>query len=108
MTTKELEANVEYLRDNGVYVPDEPTWSNKPYSRELYRYTEGGGDFSICVEVLTSEALKTALDGFDVNEETMLWWNGGRGVPFDNIKDLYEDIENWKNKFIEIAEGMPY
>lgn len=108
MTTKELEANVEYLRNEGVHVPDEPTWCNKPYSRELYLYTEGGGDFSICVEELTSIDLVIALEDYDVNEETVLWWNSGRGVPFDNIKDLYEDIENWKNKFIKIAEGMPY
>lgn len=107
MTAKELEANVDYLRNEGVYVPDEPVWSNKPYSRELYLYTEGGGDFSICVEKLTSKDLLTELDGFDVSEETSIWWNG-RGAPFDNIKDLYDYIDNWKNKFIKIAEGMPY
>ena len=32
-----------------------------------------------------------------------------RKSPFIGyIKDLYEDIDNWKNKFIKIAEGMPY
>ena len=107
MTTKELEANIAYLEENDVSVYDEPLWDYAPYSRELFYRTDDDGDFSICVEELCRYKVIETLQSYDVNEECMLWW-GGRGVPFDNIKDLYDDIENWKNKFIKIAEGMPY
>lgn len=107
MTREELNANIEYLYKNDVYASEEPAWDYAPYSRELFYRTDGGGDFSICVEQLCRYEVIETLKSYDVNEECMLWW-GGRGVPFDNIKDLYDDIENWKNKFIEIAEGMPY
>lgn len=107
MEKKEFKANQEYLEENDVYLSDDAVWDSYPYSRELYMRTDSGGDFYICVEELTREEVLNALRGFDVNEETMQWW-GGRGVPFDNIKDLYDDIYQWKEDFIQIAEGMPY
>lgn len=107
MKREEFDANVAYLEQNEVSVSDSPAYDRKKYSRELYMYTDGGGDFSLAVECLTRKDVLITLDCFDVNEETLLWWNG-RGVPFNNIKDLYEDIENWKLKFIKIADGMPY
>ena len=107
MKQEEFKANQEYLKENGVYIPDKPTWKNFPYSRELYKRTQGDGDFYIEVEVLDRDHILENLRSFDVNEETILWWNG-RGVPFDNIKDLYDDIYQWKEDFIQIAKGMPY
>lgn len=107
MKKKELKANEDYLQENGIFISDDVVWDRYPDSRELFKNTDRGGDFSICVEVLDRECVLTALESFDVNEETMKWW-GGRGVPFDNIKDLYDDIDNWKSDFIRIAEGMPY
>lgn len=107
MKKKELKANEDYLQENDIFISDDVVWDMYPDSRELFKNTDRGGDFSICVEVLDRECVLTALENFDVNEEAMKWW-GGRGVPFDNIKDLYDDIDNWKSDFIRIAEGMPY
>lgn len=107
MKKREFKANQEYLEENDVYPSDDAVWDMYPDSRELFKYTDGGGDFSLCVKSLDRECVLTALESFDVNEETMMWW-GGRGVPFDNIKDLYDDIYQWKEDFIKIAEGMPY
>lgn len=107
MKQEEFKANQEYLEENDVYLSDDAVWDMYPDSRELFKNTEGGGDFSICVEELTREEVLNVLRGFDVNEEAMKWW-GGRGVPFDNIKELYEDIYQWKEDFIQIANGMPY
>lgn len=107
MKQKEFKANKDYLEEHGVSLSDEAVWDKYPYSRELFRSTDGGGDFSICVELLDRECVITALERFDVNEETLLWWNG-RGIPFDNIRDLYDDIFKWKEDFIKIAECMPY
>ena len=107
MTKKEFLANVAYLEENNVTVVDEPCWANMPYSRELYYRTPSDGDFSICVDELTSVDLTGRLYDFDVSEETARWWQSGR-TPFTDIKDLYEDIDEWKQNFIKIAEGMPY
>lgn len=107
MEKKEFEANQEYLEKNDVYLSDDAVCDSYPYSRELFMTTASGGDFYICVDELTREEVLNTLSSFDVNEETMIWW-GGRGVPFDNIKDLYDDIYQWKEDFIQIAEGMPY
>lgn len=107
MNKREFKANEKYLSENGIYIEDTPVWDNYPYSRELYFRTNCGGDFSICVEELNKESVVQALDDFDINENTLLWWNSDR-TPFDTIKELYEDIEQWRDDFIEIANEMPY
>lgn len=107
MTTKEFKANIKYLEDNGVSVSNNPTWESFPHSRELYFNTPSGGDFSICVEELSREKVLDNLDSFDINEETVLWWGEGNH-PFSNVKQLYEDIEQWVENFTKIAENMPY
>lgn len=107
MTKKEFLANVRYLEDNQVQVSNEPCWENKKYSRELYFSTDAGGDFSICVEEVTKDKVFEYLDDFDINNETLLWWNSGR-APFSDIKALYEDIEKWVENFKAIAYKMPY
>lgn len=107
MTTKEFKANIKYLEDNDVSVSNDPTWESFPYSRELSFNTPSGGDFSIIVEELSREKVLDNLDSFDINEETMLWWKAG-SHPFSNVKQLYEDIEQWVENFTTIAENMPY
>ncbi len=42
------------------------------------------------------------------NDETMLYRSEVSKLPFDNIRDLYNDLENWKEKTLRIAERMPY
>lgn len=78
---------------------------------ELESYTDGGGDQIVYVNHLTSNELIGYLENYNVNEETNLWFpNGqpGKGVPFDNYKDLWDDIENWRQWMLGIAEQMPY
>lgn len=107
MKNREFKANEKYLSENGVYVENKPTWKKYPYSRELYFRTPAGGDFYICVEEMNRELVIQALDNFDINEETLLWWNSDR-TPFETIKELYEDIEQWRDDFMKIANEMPY
>lgn len=104
---KQFEANVKYLEDNYVGVEEEPCWDDLKYSRELYFETPSGGDFSITVEDLTREKVLDYLYDYDVDEAVELWWDA-KNTPFSNIKDLYNDIEQWKKDFIDIAKGMPY
>ena len=42
----------------------------------------------------------------------MLWWQNGReaahakGVPFDNTREHYEDLEEWKADLRNIANKL--
>lgn len=77
---------------------------------ELESYTDGGGDQLIYVDNLTREELVENLENYDVNYETSLWFpdgRPGRGVPFDNYKDLWDDIEDWRKWALGIAKRMP-
>ena len=77
---------------------------------ELESYTDGGGDQLIYIDNLTREELIEYLENYDVNEETNLWFPDGRpgnGVPFDNYKDLWDDIEDWRKWMLNIAKRMP-
>ena len=107
MKQEEFNANQKYLEEHGVILLDKIVLYEHPYSRELFKYTDGGGDFSLFVESLDRECVLATLESFDVNEATSMWCSGS-GVPFNNIRDLYDDIFKWKEDFIQIAKGMPY
>ena len=104
-TLEEIEqSNQEFLEDHDISCTkcEDGGW-------ELESYTDGGGDMIITLEELTKEALVEYLENFDVNEETNLWFpNGqpGNGVPFDNYKDLWDDIEDWRQRMLGIAKDM--
>lgn len=106
-TTNETptEANRVYLEENDFSCTEyDNDW-------ELESYTDGGGDMIITLDELSKEALVEYLENFDVNEETNLWFpegSPGRGVPFDNYKDLWDDIENWRKWALRIAKRMPF
>lgn len=104
---KQFEANVKYLEDNYVGVENEPCWDDLKYSRELYFETPSGGDFSICVEDLTREKVMDYLYDYDIDEQVELWWDANN-TPFSSIRDLYDDIKQWRDDFMEIAKDMPY
>lgn len=77
---------------------------------ELESYTDGGGDQIIYIDSLTRDELIEYLENYDVNNETNLWFpdgQPGKGVPFDNYKDLWDDIENWRKWMLGIAKRMP-
>ena len=77
---------------------------------ELESYTDGGGDQIIYIDNLTRDELIEYLEDYDVNNETNLWFpdgQPGKGVPFDNYKDLWDDIENWRKWMLGTAKRMP-
>lgn len=99
------QSNMEFLEDHDITCTkyDDDGW-------ELESYTDGGGDQIVYVDNLTRNDVVKRLEDYDVNEETNLWFpNGqpGEGVPFDNYKDLWDDIENWRQWMLGIAKRMP-
>lgn len=104
--------NLSYLDENSIYKSNsEPVWKEHPRSVLLECYTDGGGDMLINLEKPTKEKLQEWIDNFDIDEEVSLWWpNGqkGRGVPFDNMKEHYEDYEEFLRRLQKICDGMPY
>lgn len=77
---------------------------------ELEMYTPADGDMCWYLEELTPECLQEYIDNFDINEEVISWWQGGTrdsGVPFDNIRDHYDDVEEWLNELQSICDNMP-
>jgi len=74
-------------------------------------YTDAGEDMIINLDVCDKEHLQEYIDGFDINEKVALWWpNGekGDGVPFDNMKEQYEDYEAYLERLQEVCDGMPF
>lgn len=90
---------------------DEPVWSYAPRSVEFECYTDGGEDMFIDLEEPTKEKLQEYIDDFDVNENVSMWWQNGvpdRGVPFDNMKEHYEDYEAYLKWLQGICDKMPF
>ena len=78
---------------------------------ELESYTDGGGDMIISIDVSKDwkKAFKDYVEDFDIDNEVSLWWpdgQPGRGVPFNNIRELYDDIEGWVNWLKDIIRVM--
>ena len=103
--------NIEYLSENDIIW--RPGFDESNFSGELECYTPAGEDMFITLEVVDKEHLQEYIDNFDINENVSLWWpNGekaeGMGVPFDNMKEHYEDYEEWLAGLQEVCDGMPY
>ena len=78
---------------------------------ELESYTDGGGDMIISIDVSEDwkKAFKDYVEDFDIDNEVTIWWpdgKPGKGVPFDNIRDLYDDIEDWLDWLKDIVRVM--
>lgn len=104
-------------------IDDEP-W--KEYINELYLedyditscgdnqfecYTDAGEDMIISLDKVRKKNLQEYIDNFDINEEVLLWWQDGRqgkGVPFANVKEHYEDYEAYLRKLQKACDKMPY
>lgn len=105
MTEKELQANIERLEELDVVV----TKCSDGY--ELESYSCGGGDMFIHVDEPSKEEMLDYLDNFDINNEVLGWWEHGvpgPGVPFDNVRDHYNDVEEWVIRMKDIAEELEY
>ena len=106
MNKKEFNKNVKMLEKNGIIVS-----KGEDFSVELECYTNGGGDIIISLNEPSKDCLQEYIDNFDINMEVILWWpNGerGNGVPFVNIRDHYNDYEEWLDKMQEICDMLPY
>lgn len=105
-TLEEIEqSNQEFLEDHDITCTkcEDGGW-------ELESYTDGGGDQIVYVDNLTRNDVIEYLADYDVSEETNLWFpdgQPGKGVPFDNYKDLWDDIEGWRQWMLGIAKRMP-
>lgn len=107
----EFKKNIDYLEENDISFLGDCGWDNLPYQAELETYTDAGEDMTINIEVVDKEHLQDYIDGFDINEKVALWWpNGekGNGVPFDNMKEQYEDYESYLERLQEVCDGMPF
>lgn len=113
MEKYEYDANIAYLEEKGLSQVGCP-WPDKPCSVELETYTDAGEDMIIDLEEPTRESLQKYIDDFDINEEVMNWWREGedfahsKGVPFNNIRDHYNDYEAYLENLRTICNGMPY
>ena len=114
MDKKMFEKNKEYLEDNDIQFNGR-AWDEFPFSAELECWTDAGEDMIIDLEELSKNGLQKWIDGFDVNEEVMLWWTEmtqsereQRGYPFDNIKDHYTDLENFLEWLQGVCDGMEF
>lgn len=80
---------------------------------EYELYTDAGEDMIISLDACYKDNLQDYIDNFDINENVALWWpNGckieGKGVPFDNMKEQYEDYEAYLERLQKVCDGMPY
>lgn len=93
----------DYLDECGI-------WSEKQENGwwELENYTPAGGDMCWQLEELTEDYLQEFIDSFDINEEVLLWWrSGSSNAPFANIKQHYEDVEDWLDNLQQVCDDMP-
>lgn len=115
MTQEEYKANIAYLEENDIMCIDEDIWGDcYPQSVELETYTNAGEDMIIDLEEPSKAQLQEYIDNFDENENVLMWWRNGEdmahkhGVPFNDIRDHYNDYEEYINKLQEVCDGMPY
>lgn len=114
MNKKEYKKNLKVLASYDINLSSEEIWENEPFSVELETYTNGGEDMIINLEEPSKECLQKYIDNFDINDEVMMWWRDGedaarsKGVPFMNIKDHYEDYENFLDKLQEACDDLEY
>jgi hypothetical protein len=84
----------------------------KDGSAELKLCTDAGEDMNVWLDVFDREHLQEYIDGFDINEEVLLWWQGGgngayaRNVPFSNIKEHYEDYEAYLSLLQKVCDHL--
>ena len=113
MNKTKFNANKKYLLEdcNNIFYNGDCGWDDSPFSAELESYTKAGGDMIINLEELSKDCLQEYIDDFNINYEVVSWWQDGKkgnGVPFDNIKEHYDDVEDWLKWLQEICNGMPY
>lgn len=104
--------NILYLENEDIHgEANKPVWDDEPRSVEFECYTDGGEDMFIDLKVPDKEHLQEYINDFDIDYNVSIWWeNGqpGRGVPFDNMKEHYEDYEDYLKCLQKVCDKMPY
>lgn len=115
LTKEQILEDIKILEENNIHVDYQTDeYSGKPCDFELQSYTDAGGDMYINLDELSKRDLLNYIDGFDINEEVCGWWdldeNGcrGAGLPFSNVKEHYNDVEDWTMFVKRVANLMPY
>lgn len=108
---KELTIDDEPWKEfvNILYLEDYDITSNG--DGELECYTDAGEDMIISLNKVRKKNLQEYIDNFDINETVLSWWQNGKpgnGVPFDNVKEHYEDYEAYLEKLQKACDKMPY
>lgn len=83
----------------------------EPNGVELESYTDAGGDMIITLDISEDwkEDFRKYVENFEIDEEVSVWWpNGvkGRDVPFNNMKEHYDDLEEWVDWLKDIVRIM--
>ena len=94
---------------NELYLEDFDITSNG--DGELECYTDAGENMIISLDKVRKEDLQRYIDDFDINETVLSWWQNGQpgnGVPFDNVKEHYEDYEAYLEKLQKACDKMPF
>ena len=108
---EELTIDDEPWKDyiNELYLEDFDITSNG--DGELECYTDAGEDMIISLDKVRKKNLQEYIDNFDINETVLSWWQNGQpgnGVPFDNVKEHYEDYEAYLKWLQGICDKMPF
>ena len=95
---------INYLDECGIWKRDGED--------EFHCYTPNGEEeMFIGLEKPRKKYLQEYIDNFDIDYNVSIWWtNGqkGRGVPFDSMKEHYEDYEEYLKNLQDVCDGMPY
>lgn len=105
MTKKEIKANIKVLEENGIEFINQDE-----NSYEFEAFTPAGGDMVIVLDEPSKEELEKYIDNFDINEEVIMWWRDGRGndLPFANVRDHYNDLEEYIDRVSDICDMLDY
>lgn len=75
-----------------------------PFGQDCYAEIDSENDAEMFINNLRNYA-----DDFDVSYEAYLWLDetghGRNGAPYD-MRDVYEDMEWWKNAMTELADTL--
>lgn len=78
--------------------------TSSPFGQDCYVEIDSENDADMFINNLRNYA-----DDFDVSYEAYLWLDetghGKSGAPYD-MRDVYEDMEWWKNAMTELADAL--
>lgn len=109
----EMNRRLEYILEKAqsldykVEQEDGITYSlstSSPFGQDCYVEIDSENDADMFINNLRNYA-----DDFDVSYEAYLWLDetghGKSGAPYD-MRDVYEDMEWWKNAMTELADAL--